>query len=258
MKTLALLSSAAVGLLLMSSATASRYARPLTPAELTPLQHASEFIAAGEAASKMGNYAEAENDFKNAKALMNWNLYADRGLAEVYVSEGRYEEASQLYRALLTPNPHVVSTATQEVRTHMGFAIALSQAGRWPEAVAVYENILPKTINGGEAPKINLHFDPLNPMPAQLQALAHVAIGAEYLGNGARGNAFDEFGKALRTDPTSPFANYYYGYGWRSLDPADKARVLNAPQAKAALLRAEKMGSANVKAAAAKALKEMG
>ena len=245
-------------LLFLSPAMAKSYGRDLTPEETATIQHSDDLVAAGDAACRAGDYAEGEKDYKDAKVVQDWNVYADRGLAEALVGEGRYSEAVEIYRTLLAPNPHVVSGAIQETRTQMGFAIALSHVGEWEEAISIYEHELPNTIYFGDAPQIDVHFNPQVPRPAQLQALAHVAIGAEYLGHSAAEEAFSEFAKAMQSDPNSAYSNYYYGYTWQRLSPAERMKFGTAQQAKAALQKAVKIGDANVKAAAAKALKNAG
>ncbi len=230
----------------------------ITGPELVADRHSYALAANGDDLLTAGDYVGAEKLFREAQAATDWNPQADRGLAEALAGEGRLGEALQTYREITLENPHRMTSITQETRTQMGFAIVLSQTGNWQEAVGVYENALPKTTHFGVAPKIDIHFDPNVPMPAQLQALAHVSIGTEYTGFLSRVQAFSEFSKAIRSEPNSPFANYYYGYGWGSLDPKDKERLINAQHAKAALQKAEKTGNADVKAAAARALKALG
>ena len=254
----ALVACVFTSLLLLSPVLAKSYGRDLTPEETATIQRADDLVAAGDASCQAGNYAEGEKDYKAAKVVQDWNVFAERGLAEALVGEGRYSEAVEIYRTLLAPNPRIGSSVYQEARTQMGFAIALSQDGQWEEAVSVYEQELPNTINWGAAPRIEVHFNPNVPKPSQLQALAHVAIGTEYLGHSGREEAFLEFIKAMQSDPNSAYSNYYYGYGWRGLTPADQAKFGTAQQAKAALQKAVLIGNADVKKAAEKALKAAG
>lgn len=213
----------------------------------------------GEDLLTEGHYAAAELDFRQALAVQPGNPWPYAGLAEALEAQGRTREALAAYRTLIFPAPNgVLSSASNEVRTQMGYAIALSQLGRWPEAVAVYEKALKDTTHFGDAPRINVHFDPGVPQPVQLQALAHVATGMQYTGSGLNKRAYVQFYQALSLDSDSPFTNYYYGYGWRSLDPTDQVRIMHTQQAKAALQKAVKIGNANVKAAALKALKSAG
>ncbi len=66
--------------------------------------------------------------------------------------------------------------------------------------------------------------------------------------------AFTEYGKALALEPDWALTNFYYGYGWQRLFPADKAQLGSVRQAKAALLKATRLGKGDVKKAAEKAL----
>ncbi len=135
----------------------------------------------------------------------------------------------------------------------MGFANLLSQTGQWAEAISVYEKAIPDSAYG-DAPKMNVHFDPQVPMPLQLQAMAHVATGIEYTERGETIKAFTEFEKGLVLAPDSAFANYYYGYGWQQLSPAERAQFGTAAQAKAALQKASRIGKGAVRNAATHAL----
>ena len=235
----------------------------VSPELVAVLAHSELLVSQGEEFLKQGNYQAAEKSYREALTVARSSATgidpsANRGLAEALAAQGKTMQADQVYRDLIYQEPLKWSSVAQENRTTMSFAIFLSKIGQWPEAVAVYEKALPDTTHWGDAPKIDVHFDPQFPMPAQLQALAHVAIGAEYFGHGNNKSAFSEYEKAVRSDPNSGFANYYYGYGWSHLDPKDKLRVLNTQQAKAALQKAVKIGNADIKKAATKALKDAG
>jgi len=67
--------------------------------------------------------------------------------------------------------------------------------------------------------------------------------------------AWNTQGMASHLAPDSPFANYYYGYGWQVLDP--KAKMLHQEQAKAAFAKAVQLGKGDLKKAAEKALKDL-
>ena len=69
--------------------------------------------------------------------------------------------------------------------------------------------------------------------------------------------AMREYAAALSLEPNWDLANYYYGYGWQQLSPAERAHLGLAQEAKAqeALHKAVKIGKGLVKAAAQKALR---
>ena len=50
------------------------------------------------------------------------------------------------------------------------------------------------------------------------------------------------------------WANFYYGFGWQQLSPAERVQFGTAQQAKAALRKAARIGKDAVKKAATKAL----
>jgi len=213
----------------------------------------------GDAMLSAGDCQAAEQTFRAALAAaepgnLGWNPTAERGLAEALVAQGETEEALQLYRKVTRHYDDRATSVAQESRTLMRFAILLSQVNQWPEAVSFYEKALPKSAFG-DAPKMDEHFDPQVPMPTELQAMAHVAIGIEYTGHNANKDAFAEFEKGAHLAPDSALANYYYGYGWQHLALKGQTRAALAPQAKAAFQKAANLGGGDVKKNAEESLK---
>lgn len=243
--------------LLLFAVPAVAQPTPLPPQELANRQHSWALVAAGNELLQSGDFAGAEADARTALVLCPINANADAVLAEALSAQGEKAEAIAIYRGLIYQYPRNSSSVAQDVRTRMHFAILLSQVGQWPEAVSIYEKALPETTHFGDAPRIDVHFDPHVPMPDQLQALAYVAAGLEYTGHGETTEAFHEYEKASHIAPNSPFANYYYGYGWRDLGPKDKAKLLNQEQAKAAFAKAVLLGKGDLKKAAEKALRDL-
>jgi tetratricopeptide (TPR) repeat protein len=236
-----------------SSAHAIGTITPVTPQERAALHREDLLTQAGEDALLSDNYVGAEKNFRAVLKLDRWDSQAYQGIAESLLGQHRPAEAVPVYKALIYRDPLKWSSTASETRALMGYAIALCQAGNWTEAVAIYEKALPDA-QYGDAPKLDIHFDPDTPMPDQLQVIAHVAIGLQYFGGGEDKEALMEFGKGLRLDPDSVFANYYYGYGWGAMSPGDKAKFGSEQQAKAALQKAVKLGKGPVKSAAQKAL----
>ena len=64
-----------------------------------------------------------------------------------------------------------------------------------------------------------------------------------------------EFEQALKLAPDAAVTNFYYGYGWKRLDPQSKTRRTDAPQAKVALQKAALADDENVKKAASEELR---
>lgn len=230
---------------------------PESPEETAAVQKSYDFVSEGEKLLASGNYSAAEQDFRAALAIKDWNVTADPGLAEALASQGRTQEALQVYRSLVYQYPANLSSDAQSARTLMRFASLLSQTGQWSEAVPLYNYALARA-DFGDAPKLDAHFDPQTPMPLELQALSHIAVGMEYGGHADNKKSFAEFTQALQLAPDMGLTNYYYGVGWQKLSPTERVKFGTAQQAKAALQKAVKIGNAEVKAAAAKALKNAG
>ena len=178
--------------------------RPMSPELKAAELRAGQLNDEGNVLLSNGQYAAAEATFREALALWPDRGTPYAGLAEALDAQGREQDALAAYRTLFDRFA-MLDSAVNETRTKMGYAIALSRAGQWAEAVAVYEKALPDS-DGYFGPKIDTHFDPRVPMPSQLQALAHVASGAQYNGNDPR-RAFLHYAQALRLDPDSPFTN---------------------------------------------------
>ena len=234
----------------------------VNPTLVAVAQRSEDIAAQGDEYLKQGNYRAAEAAFQASlevakSSATGVNPRATRGLAEAFVGEGRLVEADQTYRTLIYQERLKWSSDAQETRTTMGFAVLLSQTGHWPEAVSVYRGSLIKA-TFADAPKLDVNFDPQIPMPQLLQAMAHTAIGLDYSGYANNNAAFAEFRKGILLQPDNALTNYYYGVGWQRLGPTDRLKFGTAQQAKAALQKAVKIGNAEVKAAALKALKSAG
>lgn len=101
------------------------------------------------------------------------------------------------------------------------------------------------------------------PEPTALATAIHITRGLVYnatpdwAGDSQNKEAAAEYGKALQLAPDSPLTNYYYyyGVGWQQLSPAERAKIGNIQQAKAALRKAVLLGKGDVKKAAQRALK---
>ena len=151
----------------------------------------------------------------------------------------------------------------RQPRNLLPYAQLLLNSGQWAQAVAVYNQALPK-LGHEELEQITNHFSPDVPEPAALALAIHLERGqlynaaADWAGESQDTEAMSEYGKALQSAPNNALANYFYGIGWQKLSPADRAKFGTAQQAKAHLQKAVKVGNANVKKAAEKALKDLG
>ena len=143
----------------------------------------------------------------------------------------------------------------------MKYALLLSQTGQQAEANVVYRKALLQVPDVDDR-TIGRFPDADTPSPTEFQAAVHVAIGlcATYgsdpfdTSDSQHVRAMQEFDKARQLQPESALTNYYYGYGWQRLSPNDREKAVDAVQAKAALLKAVKVGKGDVKKAAQKAL----
>ncbi len=182
------------------------------------------------------------------------------GLAEALVGQGKTAEALQAYWSVFHPDAHNSWGGSYYPRAQLEYALLLNQTGQWAEAVAMYEKALPNVSDRGMA-TINAHFDPAVPQPVALEAAARIGLGLEAdwaggePGDFGADRAFQEYAKALQLQPNWAVANYYYGYGWQKLSPAETAKFGNAALVKAALQKAAALGTGDVKKNAEELLK---
>ncbi len=244
--------------------------RPPTPEQLGIMEQAGQLAHDAAADLHARNYIQAE-----AEARQSLSLLPDFGVpAEVLAAslegQGKDQEALQAYHIM------VVDQGDRFPRNLLPYAGLLLKSGQWTQAVAAYNQALPHLpdvgphleatiVHDGDVIRANSHFSPDVPEPLALATAIHIARGIVYnntpnWGNGAYQDteAMAEYAKALQTAPGNALANYYYGVGWHKLSPTDRVKFGTAQQAKAALQKAVKIGNANVKAAALKALKNAG
>ena len=111
----------------------------------------------------------------------------------------------------------------------------------------------------------NSHFSPDVAEPTELQRQRIQSAWASAMDAGlprnirSQGSLKDSkatIQKALALEPGNALTNYYYGYGWHNLSPADRLKFGTAQQAKAALQKAVKVGNASVKTGGAESFEE--
>lgn len=248
---------------------------PNSPELLARLALEGELRSAGMKALKNGNFTSAEADFRRSIEAdsLSPSYY---GLGQALAGQGRTAEAIEAYRARIYGPPYTVSVLT-DIPVHglinpdvrecpgaagaeawMQYALLLSQTGQSEEAVIVYTKALPQ-VPAVDETTIHRFPDAATLTPTEFQASVHVALGLcasfgmdTFEENAAR--AMREYNAARQIQPESALTNYYYGYGWQRLSPPERSRFGTEQQAKAALLKAVKVGKGDVKKAAQKAL----
>ncbi len=239
-------------------AVADRHIIPLPPEYYARKQRSyAEYISA-KTNLQAKNYVQAEEGFR-ASIADSPDDRASLGLAETLVAEGKVAEALQTYYLYFHPPVGEFQSDSYAPKANLEYALLLNQQGQWVEAVDHYNAALPDLVKWEY--KANLHFDAAAPQPATLAAAAHIGLGLydnfEYEPD-SNTKALKEYNAALQLAPDWDAANYYYGYGWQKLSPVERAKFGTMQQAKAHLQKAEKTGNANIRAAAAKALKALG
>ena len=214
----------------------------------------------------LGNYSQAEKEARQADALDLLAGVPQEVLAAALDAQGKDQEALQAYRLL---------AAGGQTRDLLPYAQLLLKSGQWADALAVYNQALPRLpdvgphleatiVHDGDVIRANSHFSPEVPEPMALATAIHIARGMVYnntpgwAGTGQDTEAMGEYQKALQLAPDNALTNYFYGVGWQRLSPAERVKFGTAQQAKAHLEKAVKVGNASVKAAALKALKSAG
>lgn len=238
----------------LASGKVSGHNWPIPPALTLKYQQAKIACEDGEEALQAKDYVSAETSFRDSLATAHDGV-AYLGLAEALAGQGRNGEALETYATLFNPGPHESYGGSYFTRANLEYALLLNQTGHWGEAVAHYNDALTDLIKWDY--KADVRLDPDTPQPATLAAAAHIGLGVydsfEYKPD-SNTKAFQEYTTALRLAPNWDQANYYYGHGWQQLSPADKAKLGSAQRAKAALLKAVKVGKGDIKKAAKKAL----
>ena len=223
----------------------------LTPALAAAMAEEGPLAHAAAADLHLGNYVQAEAEAREALALVPDGVPAEV-LAASLDAQGKDKEALQAYQT-------VVEHYDKQPRNLLPYAQLLLKSGQWAQAVAVYNQALP-SLGHEELEQITSHFSPDVPQPEALATAIHLERGqlynaaSDWAGEPQDREAMAEYQKALQLAPNNALTNYYYGVGWQKLSPAERVKFGTAQQAKAALQKAVKIGNANVKKAAQKAL----
>ena len=228
---------------------------PVTPEQRAALDRQYQLEDSAAKALDAGQPATAEADAREALSCLGtdsgkgWEI-----LAEALDAQGKDREALQVYGNM---------TRQGQASAHdlLPYALLLLKAGQWAPAVAAYDKALPDINSDRGLLRANSHFSPDVPEPRALATAIHIALALTQINNGTWGGhmqndrAMAHLRAALTLSPGSDLANYYYGYGWQQLSPAERAKIGSGQQAKAALRKAVLLGKGDVKKAAQRALK---
>ncbi len=245
----------------LSVAPAALAQLPINPIPITPEDQAianktAQLVHDAAASLHAGFYAQAEKEARQALALDKDSAVGEEVLAAALDAEGKNQEAYQMYHVM------VVDEQAQYTRVLLPYALLLLKSGQWAQAVTVYNQAIAQ-FSEKDLLRANSHFSADVPEPAALAVAIHIArgvtynAGSDWAGEGQHREMMAEFGKALQLAPDADLANYYYGFGWRNLDPKERAKMGSMQEAKAALQKAILLGKANVKEAARKVLKDL-
>ena len=181
---------------------------------------------------------------------------AEEVLAASLEAQGEDHQALEEYHKM------VVDGGAKYPRVLVPYAQLLLKSGKWAEAVAVYNFDPGKPKPGSDLPDwAEGRFSPDVPKPRAFAVALHIARGQIYSNTpdwaGERQNteAMAEYEKALALEPDSARANFFYGFGWKRLSPDERGKYGTEQQAKAALLKAVRIGKGDVKKAAEKELR---
>jgi tetratricopeptide (TPR) repeat protein len=172
------------------------------------------------------------------------------GLALALEGQGKTSEALSAYRSLIAPNTSWDSTLKRDPTVLLRYSLAAGQKGTWTEAVSAYTAAATSLNNGGHQavlPALPTDFSPQMRRPADLAAMAHVGLGIPLVNRGKNDAALAEFAQATKLRPNSALAQFYHGYGLKSVGRTEQAAI--------AFRRAAQGGRGAVKAAAEKQLR---
>lgn len=226
--------------------------RPIPPQTLALQREAAELTRQAAVALHAGNYAEAEDRVREAINLPVINAgISQELLAAILEAEGKDNEALQAYQNIVKGNDIAP-------RNLLPYAQLLLKSGQWEAAVSAYNQAL-ILLPDSKIVEANSHFSASMPDPKGLAVAIHIGRGLIYDSQSSRAGepqtmeAMSQFDQALRLAPALPLANYYYGYGWQNLSPAERAKLATKPgqreAVKASLEKAAKLGTPDVSAA---------
>ena len=235
----------------------SANAVPPTSRQLTMMEQSGFLQQTAEQALNAGNYADAEAEARDALSIDRQALLAPRILAEALDAQGKSQEALKQYQM-------IADAGTEAPRELLPYALLLLNAGQWKQAVAAYDKAILHLPASFIAPQnaAGLKFNANDEQQTALTVAIYLGEGIDENSLGERRvKAYRDYEKALKLEPDSLLTNYYYGYGWQQLSPAERAKLAAKPgqreAVKAALEKAAALGTGDVQTQAKAELKQL-
>lgn len=244
-------SLATLGFLAGSFSPAAGHGRVVLPSseQAANLEESDQLTQFAEKALDAGDYVAAEDNIKKAIVLAPpSNAY--QILTEALYAQGKDEEALRAYKQINRPEDGSPAVALR-------YAALLVRSGQWSQALAIYSRETPQFTErfglNDHLMETNCHFTTSLPQPKELEAAINIGLGiVEFQFSSSppaslnNRKALTDIGAALRIEPSSGLANYYYG---QVLE-----RSGHKAEAQSAYLKACESEESDVKLAAKKAL----
>jgi tetratricopeptide (TPR) repeat protein len=175
-----------------------------------------------------GRYLDAE---VQAKEAANTFFAGDSRnvLGQALEAQGKYAEALAAYTRSVRDSAGKDSGGNAQAQ--LQYRQMLLVADRWTEALAAYDRALNtgSAENGEDLDPTVSRFNVLNPEPTALAAAIHIARGRldnEYhdcANEPLDKEALDQYAVALKLEPNSGLANYYFALGLQRLGRTTEA-----------------------------------
>ena len=230
---------------------------PMTSVRRSRDQESRQLHSDAATALRAGNFADAEELAREALSVVPVDADAQGILAVSLDAQGKTQEALDQYQI-------VAEHYDTNARSLLPYALLLLKSGQWERALAMYNQAISRFGRGLFMPE-KTRFSPDVPEPTALALALHIDLGRLYSSDGGWPTqpedtaAMSEYAKALQLAPNSSVANYYYGYGWQKLSPAERkaAKPGQREAVKAALEKAAKLGTGDVQTQAKAELKQL-
>ncbi len=217
------LSSPASGVTLVTPGGTSS---PMTSQRRSRDQESRQLHSDAATALRAGNFAEAEELAREALSVVPVDADAQGILAVSLDAQGKTQGALDQYKT--------VAESDSNARNLLPYSLLLLKSGQWEKALAIYNQAVSRFGAGSFMPNAT-RFSPDVPEPTALAVALHIELGRLYstdsgwLTQPHEIAVMSEFAQALQLAPDNTVTNYYYGYGWQKLSPAERAKLAAKP-----------------------------